>query len=276
MHSLKIILRLAGNLFRGEFLQWRTQIALLLTLPVLYMCRMEGAEGLHMVEPFVSAWSWAFGASSLTLCLLVIQSAAPFFHRNESFIAPRAGRWPWMCARVLYLLAMSALFLLFTWLGAVLLNFDAIDWGAGALSQMGLDSVSGTSYDLTQIPPWPCFAWTFLLNWLYISSFSLLIFALNLRMSQGVGVAVAMGLCGGLNILSSIGANVWGMNPLWFPTPHTRYLTHDLYRAGVGLPTLPESLAYLGGLVLLLLVIIALLIPGYSFACSKNRLDDER
>lgn len=281
MHSLKIVLRLTGNLFRGEFLQWRTQIALLLTLPVLYMCRMEGAEGLHMVEPFVSAWSWVFGASTLTLCLLVIQSAAPFFHRNESFVASRVGRWPWMCARVLYMLSMSAFFLLFIWLGTLLLNFSAIDWRVSTLSPTALSSTSPIDFDLTEIPPWPCFFWVFLLAWLYVSFFALLIFALNLRLPQGVGVAVAMGVCGIGGIFGSISASALGLNPVYFPAFHLLLFQHNLpwVQGAADLsdwPTLPESLAYLGGLVLLLLVIIALLIPGYAFACSKNRLDDER
>lgn len=273
MDKLHVVPTIFRNLLVKTLIQWRAVVMLLVALPYAYImiqgAILELGVPVHPVEPFMALMGGS-GGSILVLCLLVLLSDAPFFDRNEALVAPRVGRWRWLFVRLGYLLAMCALFLAFLAILCLLLALPAMDWRASSLSEATAMAFMVEAVEVAAMPPWWAFGCTFLLSWLGLAFFALLMFAVNMRYNQGMGLSVSFGLWVFSEfyffMLSTGGRDAW-LSPLYsmlFFNQKTRY-------GGLAGVPLGFSLIYLGALALVLIAIIMALTPGYPFPFVKGK-----
>ena len=259
------------SIFFKSVMQWRFALAILVMLifandrvQVLIMdINAVGLESVHWLEPAASMFTQTLSGFA-TIAILIWLCDAPFFNQNEMMVVHRTGRWNWILGRIAYALMGTGAVLA---VQSIFITLRALPYlGGGELSEIFYYAAAVMPQPL---PPVWAAGMGFLLNWMSTSIFVLLMFAINMRYSQGIGLVVAV--------------MTWGMDVLFdwnfgyefaFLSPTTMKSVLNLsgkYLADDVLPSMTEAFLIMGGAIALLIAIILLLTPGYPFPFVKSR-----
>ena len=277
MRKLNMMWTMVRSVFIKGIVQWRLLMAFGTALILIHRSmgfvaadmEMYGVQNIHWLEMAATLYANTDITSLVVLAILVWMSDAPFFNQSEVFVVQRTGRWPWMITRLLYAIGGSGLFLLME--GIFITLWGLPHAGAEQLSPMFYSRC--IFYDPTMVMP-PAYAAGvgFLLNWMSVSIFVLLMFAINMRRSRGVGLAVTA-LYWGFDLIFQFTMIKSDLKWLMFSPTFSKSLTSVVTKfanAGGG-PTLTEAVLVMGGMLLILLTVILLLTPGYPFPFVKSR-----
>ena len=214
MDKVQNAFRVCGN----NFLKWRSSprtVIVFLLLAVFMYYITAGTRALAAAQNMaVTPWlfpfipSYSLNLDILYFALILLFCDAPFFDEQFPYVCMRAGRFVWVVGQILYIIFASLVYTAVSYLFCLLfclpnLSFS-IGWGkilrmmsmplSKDFAQTYLTGVMANDSGINVMSlytPLQATLFTLLLMWLAGIFLGLLMFAINLHASRGVGSLVA-------------------------------------------------------------------------------------
>lgn len=223
-----------------NMMQWRIQPKFLLVLLYIVLCTWKPlaaykdfavAAGFKLA-PWIlvgltSAGRW-FMFHMLSYILLI--SDAPFLNRQQQFVLQRTGKVTWLAGQFLYLVVLSALITILTWVLSVLALMPEIDWTTEW--GVGLQSAARHSGVFPVYPPFTinlyvlknmtgmgATLWVLLMQFLIGLFLGELVLVCNLWTKRGVGISISAALVCLSTLVSFYAGTAGNIKKLVFVSP---------------------------------------------------------